>query len=377
MKKIPFIFGKVVTSTEFTGREKEVATLMSNFRMQVNTLLVSPCGWEKTSLVNKVCELLTEERDLKICSIDLSNVRKEEEFYVALAAGVLQGVSSRWEEMTENARKFLPRLMPRITFSPDAQTELSFGMTGEELRKNPDDVLDLAETIAEAKGIRLVVCMDEFQSITGFRDSLAFQKKLKTHWQRHQRVSYCLYGSKRHMLLEFFSDPSMPLYKFGDLMILEKIGQTEWVHFIQKRFADTGKQISSQSATLIAELADNHPYYVQQLAQQVWFRTAQVSNDRIVRLAHESLVNQLSLLFTHMTETLSATQLGFLKALLMDEKQFMSQAILRKYNLGTSGNVTRIRQALLSREMIDVAEGKIVFQDPMYRHWMKVQYCKI
>ncbi len=39
------------------------------------------------------------------------------------------------------------------------------------------------------------------------------------------------------------------------------------------RFSATGKSISPDYSVLIAELVDDHPYYVQQLAQQVWLRT--------------------------------------------------------------------------------------------------------
>jgi hypothetical protein len=70
------------------------------------------------------------------------------------------------------------------------------------------------------------------------------------------------------MLLNVFANPSMPFYKFGDLMFLDKISVGNWVEFIQRRFSETGKEIRKEDATLIANLTDNHPYYEQQLAQQ-------------------------------------------------------------------------------------------------------------
>jgi len=85
--------------------------------------------------------------------------------------------------------------LPKISFSPDNQAEISFGIEWEELKKNPDEIIDLAETIAKAKGIKIVICIDEFQSIGNFDDPIAFQRKLRAHWQHHQNVAYCLYGS--------------------------------------------------------------------------------------------------------------------------------------------------------------------------------------
>jgi hypothetical protein len=176
------------------------------------------------------------------------------------------------------------------------------------------------------------------------------------------------------MLLNVFSNSSMPFYKFGHLMFLQKIATADWIQFIQERFKSTEKEISEQDSALITQLADNHPYYVQQLAQQSWFRTLKSCNQQIVEEAHETLVNQLSLLFTGTIETLSSTQLGFLKAVLAGEKQLSAQKTLMKYKLGTSGNASRLKKTLVDREIIDVEQETIVFQDPIFAFWLKHHY---
>ncbi|MFY9150757.1 MAG: hypothetical protein WAO52_01990 [Prolixibacteraceae bacterium] len=242
------------------------------------------------------------------------------------------------------------------------------------MKKKPDEILDLAETIAVKQGIKIVVCIDEFQSLADYEEPLAFQKKLRSHWQRHTHVAYCLYGSKRHMLLDVFTNPAMPFYKFGDLMFLEKISEENWVEFVQRRFNETGKEIGNSEALLITQLAENHSYYVQQLAQQTWLRTEKKCTTSNVSDAHQCIVNQLSLLFVNITESLSNTQLNFLKALLSGEKQLSSKNTLQKYKLGTSANIGRLKQALLSREIIDISADQIEIQDPIYKFWLQNKY---
>jgi AAA+ ATPase superfamily predicted ATPase len=378
MEDSPFVFGKLATKSDFTDREIEVSHLASNFRRLVNTIIISPRRWGKTSLVNRVSEMLgSQEPDLKICHIDLFNVRTEQDFYIALASAILKATSTKWEERAQNAKDFLSRLLPRISFSPDNQSEISFGIDWEELKKNPDEILNLAETIAIERGLKIIVCIDEFQGIGEFEDQLAFQKKLRSHWQRHTHVSYCLYGSKRHMLLNVFSNPAMPFYKFGDLMFLEKISIEHWVIFIQRRFSETGKEIKDEDATLIANLTENHPYYVQQLAQQAWLRTDSICTNTIVYEAYQGIMNQLSLLFINITESLSTVQLNFLKAMLSGEKQLSSKNTLQKYKLGTSGNILRLKQSLLMREIIDINADQIDMQDPVFKYWLKEKYFRI
>ena len=50
----PFIFGVPVEDSHFIGREEEIKRLSTNFKYGVNTILISPRRWGKTSLVNKV-----------------------------------------------------------------------------------------------------------------------------------------------------------------------------------------------------------------------------------------------------------------------------------------------------------------------------------
>ena len=377
MKKLPFIFGKSSDRVNFTDREEESARLAVNFNSLVNTTIISPRRWGKTSLVENVAEnVRAENQKIKMCMLDIFNVRSEMEFYEHFARGVLRGTSNRWEEMAENAKNFLSHLLPTIRFSSDSQIEISFGVSWEAMQKNPDEILDLPETIAKAKKISTIVCIDEFQSIGDFPESLAFQRKLRAHWQHHHNAAYCLYGSKRAMLLDIFANASMPFYKFGDIMFLEKIKRRKWGEFIQKRFAETNKKISLEQAEYLAGLVDDHSYYVQQLAQQSWLRTRTSCSQAIIDESLRSIKNQLSLLFVGQVETLTATQLNFLRAVIDGETAFTSQENLRKYRLGSSANVKKIKTALIAREIIDISLQQVEILDPIFKLWLKEEIFK-
>ena len=375
MKNIPFIFGKSSDMVNFTDREEEIIHLKTNFQSLVNTTIISPRRWGKTSLVAHVADNIQRENKLyKVCMLDIFNVRNEPEFYEYFAKEVLKATSSRWDEMAENAKVFLSHLLPKITLSPDTQAEISFGVEWEIIKKNPDDILNLPETIAKTKKIKVIVCIDEFQAINNFSESLAFQRKLRSNWQHHHNVGYCLYGSKRSMLLDIFSNASMPFYRFGDIMFLQKISNEKWGLFIEKRFKDTGKTITVKDAQYLAELVDNHSYYVQQLAQQAWLRTDTVSSDVIIDEALRSIKNQLSLLFVSRVEKLSNTQINFLKAVINGETAFASQSVLKKYSLGSSANSSRIKEALISQEIIDITNQQVDILDPIFKLWLKEDY---
>lgn len=371
----PFVFGKIATEKNFTDREQETACLVQNFVSLINAIIISPRRWGKSSLVNKAAELAMEQdKNLRVCHIDLFNVRNEEHFYSLLVQKVIAATSNRWEEAVESAKKFFSRLIPRISISSGPTNEVSVDSEWEEVKYNPDEVLDLAEKIAREKGLKVVVCVDEFQNIAEFSEPDYFQKKLRSHWQHHQHVAYCLYGSKRHMMLDVFTNASKPFYKFGNLIFLNKIEASCLVEFFQGRFVDTGKRITVEASRLIAGLTDNHPYYAQQLAQLSWLRTKEVCTEETVREAHAALVEQLSLLFVTITEALTTQQLNYLRALIAGEKSISSTEVMHRYRITSTTSISRSKAALVKNDILDNQAGKYSFQDPIYAYWLKTQY---
>ena len=317
---------------------------------------------------------MNQDSRLRICHIDLFNVRDEGHFYSLLAQKVISATSTKWEEAVASAKSMFSHLVPKISIGSDPTNEVSIDFDWETVKQNPDEVLDFAEKIAQKKGLKIVICVDEFQNISEFTDADYLQKKLRSHWQRHQSVAYCLYGSKRHMMMEVFTNSSKPFYKFGNLMFLDKIDTHCLVEFFQRRFADTNKRINDDAANLIVQLVENHPYYAQQLAQQSWLRTKDVCRVEIVREAHAALVEQLSLLFVTITETLTTQQLNYLKALIAKEKAITSTDVMHRYKISSTTSIARSKAALIKNDILDNKAGEISFQDPIYAYWLKTEY---
>ncbi len=373
----PFIFGRVAKFKNFTNRQKETEQLITNFKSGINTILISPRRWGKSSLVFKAAlTAQKKEKHLRFCFIDLYNVRSEEQFYQLLAQEVLKQSSSKMEELMALAKKFIGNFIPKITFSPEPESEFTLSLDWKEVKKQPDEILNLAENISLEKNIKFIICIDEFQNLSDFEEPVAFQKKLRSHWQKHSHTTYCLYGSKRHMLMDVFTSSSMPFYKFGDILFLQKINENELNSFIVQRFNETGKKIMKDDAKRITRLTECHPYYTQQLAQQSWLRTELNCNKEIILQSHESLVMQLSLLFQTLTNEITNTHLNFLEALINEESKLSSSQTIQNYHLGTSANVLKIKKALLNKEIIYLENNKFEFSDPIFKYWLKTYYFK-
>jgi len=372
----PFIFGRKAVGNSFTDREKETARLVSNFKNRVNTVLISPRRWGKSSLVKKAGDISDSEM-LKVIYIDAFSLRDATEFYTVLATEVIKGTSTTIETWVEHVKRFFSRLSPRFSFGPDPLNsfELSFEM--ESVEKNYQEILDLPEKIATDKGIRLVICIDEFQDTSNFNESALFHKRLRTAWQNHQSVTYCIYGSKQHMMSALFEKQSMPFYKFGENIHLNKITIADWVLFITQKFSQTGKLIDESLAYKIAATVKCHSYYVQQLSHLVWQRTTGRADDIIFSAAVDDLLAQNDMLYQRETELLSETQFNFMKALASGtESGFSNSDIIKKYKLGSSANISKIKKALVNKEMIELRGKSAEFLDPAYEIWFNREIMK-
>lgn len=371
MENKPFIFGVATSGDNFTDREKETGHLLSNFRHGVNTVLISPRRWGKTSLVQKAYHLAQSDK-LKIIYMDIFSCRSEHDFYDTFASAVIKQTSSKAEEWLDNIKLFLSRVSPRISIGADPMTDFSISLEMNPKSIDIDEILQLPEKIARKKNCNIVICIDEFQQIAEFKDSKTFQKRLRSVWQLQKSVSYCLFGSKKHLMNELFEKKSLPFYKFGDSIYLKKIETKDWIDYICNRFEATGKQISKDLAEKICKMVDNHSSYVQQLAWLVWIHTEIIATENDFLSACQDIIDQNTPLFEKQIESLTTYQMNFLRAIIDGvHSEFTTQEILHKYQLGSSANVSIIKRALVKKELIEIEKHQVIIMDPVMAMWLK------
>ena len=372
--EIPFKFGKAVSGSYFTDREEETRMLVNNFTYGVNTILISPRRYGKTSLVKKA-SALSESKDLKTVYMDIFTARSPREFGMIFADALIRQTSSRMDEIMAYAREFLSRLRPRLSFKAGGMSEVSLSFDIEDERLDLDDILELPEKIARKKNCRIVVCIDEFQQIGEFDDSIHFQKLLRTHWQHHELSGYCLFGSKKHMMNELFVLPSMPFYKFGEVINLHKIPEKDWVEFILQRFEVAEKPIPEEMAVKICRLTENYSSYVQQLAWLYWTNYDPERREETLKLSFEQLIDHSATLFEQQTQDLTAYQINFLRMILEGRvEKYNSMTAIKEYSLGSLANISRLKASLMKKELIELEDGRLVIRDPILKVWLKRKF---
>lgn len=366
-----FIYGVSVSGDNFTDRVKETKRLKMDFENGLNVVLISPRRMGKTSLVKKVQQVV-DSSIVHTVYIDIYDCKSEYDFYNKFAESVLKQTSSRMELFLEKTKKFLTRLTPKVSFSPDptADYSVSLGITPKEY--TPEEILQLPELIAQQIGKHIVVCIDEFQQVAEWSDTLQVQKRMRGVWQHQKHTSYCLFGSRQHMMNKLFQSKAMPFYQFGEPNYLQPIPTEDWIPFIRQKFTDKGLAISEEHIRTICDTVQNQSSYVQQLAWNVMINTDTEVTEQTIQAGISDLLIQCTPLFMEQTGGLSGYQMNFLKAIAAGQhNQFTSVSVLQEYQLGSKSNVERIQSVLREKDYIVSTPDGFFLSDPIMELWLK------
>ena len=226
--------------------------------------------------------------------------------------------------------------------------------------------------MASRIGKHIVVCIDEFQQVGEWPDSLTVQKRMRGAWQHHTHASYCLFGSRQHMMNQLFQNKRMPFYQFGEPNYLQPIPTEEWVPFIQSKFEKQGLYIDEPYVQQICSIVGNQSSYVQQLSWDVMLNTEKAVTNETIQAGVEDLLIQCTPLFMEQTGGLSSFQLNMLRAIVDGQhSQWTSQEVISKYNLGTKSNVTKMQKTLIERDFIVATEEGLYLSDPVMGLWLQ------
>ncbi len=371
----PFQYGTLATKDNFVDRVEDRAQLKSFLSSHINVMLISPRRWGKSSLVKVAMEeLQNEDKDIRVCFIDAFSIGSEAEFYRTFASQVIACASSKLERRIQDAKKFLTGVVPQVVIKDDVTNFMAFDVKFMPQEQDKMDILRLPETLAEAKNIKIIVCIDEFQQLANLPGYKNMDGKMRSAWQQQQHVTYCLYGSKRHMMMDIFNNANSPFYRFGQMLFLGKIPKTEWMPFIRESFEKTGKHISEAFASQVCDTVECHSWYLQQLCYFIWNATTEEVTEQTFQYGLSQLVNTNSPMFLSDTESLAPSQIEMLRAIKDGVQQLSSMEAKRLYALGNPNTISKNTKVLKEKDIIEEAKGKLVFVDPVYHLWFSRNY---
>ncbi len=370
----PFRFGGVVRGEDFADRQRELHELARELEGGQHLFLLSPRRFGKTSLVLALLDRLRARR-LLVAYVDVFRATSPAQLLELVAQTVLGAAESQPERLLRLALDLLGRLRPQVGTNAAGRPTLTLdlGASPRTPLALQEEVLALPQRLADRRRRRLVLAFDEFQEVQRFPGA-GLEKAMRSHFQRHDRVSYLFAGSKESLLRDMATRERSPFYKFGRTVSLGPIPPAEFAPFLVARFRRGRLRLDPGVIDAVLAAADDVPYNVQRLCHQLWAMragSAERLTERDLGTALGAVVEQDSAHFSAAWDRLSLHQRQVLQAIARGGgRGIYGAGFLAAHRLGSHSSVQTSLRQLLKEQIVVKAEGEYRIADPFFREWI-------
>ena len=81
-----------------------------------------------------------------------------------------------------------------------------------------------------------------------------------------------------------------------------------------------------------------------------------------------------ALYYQSICDALSNTQLNLLFAILAGESKLTATRTMQRFKLGTPRNVSKNRQTLVEKDIVEMHGQSITFIDPIFEYWLRLTF---
>lgn len=375
--KNPFVIKSYTSKELFCDRESELETLIRNCSNGVDTTLISQRRMGKSALIYRLFDEIKERKiDFITIYTDIYATRSLSDFIRFIAEAVLK----TFPEDSSLGRKFMTfirSLRPMITYDsisgePQVQIIYQSEQEKEHTLKGLFDFLD-------SQNKKILLAIDEFQQIREFPEK-NIEELLRTYIQRVKNIQFIFCGSKKHIMIDIFSNGKKPFYSSTQFINLDKIPYEKYHEFISHLFEVNHRRIESEAVDYALEWTKQHTYYTQALCNLIFAGGVEVITVKEVKEACVQILQMNETIFLQYRSLLTTGQWNFLIAVAKEQSvyQITAKAFLAKYDIGTPANSKRIVTALADKELIMeniTKEGtSYAVYDLFLSRWLEKEY---
>jgi hypothetical protein len=233
--------------------------------------------------------------------------------------------------------------------------------------------LELTESLAKKHRIRLISFISNFDQIRHFNADNLELRLLRFIFMKQRNCAYCISGSNQPFFERTFGKTSGPMSPFGRVFYLKRRLGLDYTPYVINLFFQGGKRIEHQAAINIQSLTENHHYYINLLCWHAFLLTGNTCSTETVNRAFRDMIAGFHLQMQYQLARLTAKQYFYLCALAWDQDKICSREVLEKYKLGSSSHVARIRENLLSKELIEQERERVIIIDPLLKHCLRTE----
>ena len=373
----PFVFKGYTGSEYFCDRQKELQTLLQCMTNNVNVTLVAQRRMGKTGLIYRlVDELKSVGSEYTPIYIDIFATRDMSELNKAIADAIL---ATYPEETSLGKRfmKFIRGLRPMIGFDPLSgapQVQVNYQNEAEKT-----STLENMLGFLEQQPQPVLLAIDEFLQIREYPEQ-NIEAILRTILQQTQNITCIFCGSRKHMMVDIFSNPQRPFYSSTQFVGLNSIDHDVYADFIKSHFLKVERNINDDAVKMILQWTRRHTYYTQRLCNMIYSIEKKNITIEDVKNSCITILDINEPYFLQYRNLLSDAQWSFLVAMAKEEEveQPYASRFIKQYTIGSAAGARRNLQSLLDKDLIFCETTKeqtyYAIADVFFMRWLAREY---
>lgn len=358
----PFSHSGVVTGEAFCNREQELKDLIYHGKNSQNVLLYSHRRMGKTSLVHQVMRQLDRQRPkIKSIYIDLYGSIDVKDFIEAIFSGIAQ-----IETKIDKLLKLVSGLKLSGSVDPmTGQPSISVSLESSDRPNYLDKAMDALAAYSIKQ--KLLVILDEFQEIASYSEA-GFEKRLRSHIQKHSNIAYIFSGSQKHILSQMFNTSDRAFYQMATSYPLKRIELKHYIPWAKAIFAKKEMALDDDIVGDVVARCDFQPMYIQQFFFELW-RRDEVNSEAIDAIEMKILARRENE-FMLVWDSLTPNQRKALRLLAVTGGQGIYYAeSLHRFGFKSGSILKRALESLSSRQIVTKNKTHHI-HDAMLRKWV-------
>lgn len=379
----PFVYYRQVTGKNFLGHKEECAVLGNILQQGEHAAIYAPPKSGKSSLIQQT---LMKTRmagfQFSVGEFNLINIREGVKFLLRYGSTVLRSVAVSPGEYAELIKTYLDGT--HFVFdSKDYQESDAIISTNWDLDDaDMEAILSLPFRICRDKRLNLILIMDEFQNILlcdeGEKICAVLGNCMEKFSDRENdspgRCSLVFCGSMVNAMEGIFRHKNW-FYRYTTIVSIDTSEEKEIIEYIHRGFMLSGKEIDRTLLHGVCELFRRNMWYINHFVAICDSLSRGYIVESMLMEALRTIISIHEPRFFAMVEDLTFYQISLLKALMEGNTRFSGIEIIQKYNLSSSANVKRLKEALLKKEIIYYKDKDTpLIADPLFEYWLKKYY---
>jgi len=377
----PFVYDNYVTGRNFVGRKSECTILSNLLEAGEQVVMYEPPKSGKMSVVQQTLfNMRAAGKQFSVAWVNLFNVRTVYDFLKKFGTAVIKPLYSTPAEYSEVVSRYLADT--HFLFDPArfASHEEVVCLNWEPDANDVEQMFRLPYRIARDRGVPCFVILEEFQNLMRAKDfdyEVVFKVLENIFSEKDSTASYIITGSQVNAMKYIFEEKKY-FYRRIDHLPLQQFDDKDIVEHIVRGFRTSGKVIERDLVLGACRLFRSNMWYLNHFVSICDSMSRGFLNEGILMEALKMIISVNEPRFLAVVNDLTDHQLSLMRAVIDGVTKFSASDVIDRYNLNSSANVRRVKDALKKKEVITFNEkDEPVILDPLFEYWITKYFFEI